>query len=411
MLKKLIIFFITLSSLELYNLAFLNENVIKTFQLIGLGVIFLLIVMDAIYFRQEGFPKKYALPIILIFAGVFISMFAARWGHDQSYTTTLIAQRFMYFYLLYWALHAIKIDTKSLESIIIWLGVTYSVFYLIQFFVYPNIVFDVRVAEDRGTIRIFLSGFGFLILAYFLTLSKTFKEFTPARIFYIILFLSIIILMGTRQVILSVVLITMLFVLFSRLVKSRILVFTMVVLSLIPLFIIFQDIFISLIDLSKNQSEALAENTRIRSATFFLTQLFPDTYAYYTGNGADSANSNYGLSIQMYKDLYGFYQSDLGIIGDYTKFGVLFVIGVFWILFKIIFSKPGPESAYIKFFFISILLTLFTGGGAFGMSDSIAAVCFTFYLLDIDYFERNSNIEESEMEDEEMIEETYTHYE
>lgn len=411
MLKKLIIFFITLSSLELYNLAFLNENVIKTFQLIGLGVIFLLIVMDAIYFRQEGFPKKYALPIILIFAGVFISMFAARWGHDQSYTTTLIAQRFMYFYLLYWALHAIKIDTKSLESIIIWLGVTYSVFYLIQFFVYPNIVFDVRVAEDRGTIRIFLSGFGFLILAYFLTLSKTFKEFTPARIFYIILFLSIIILMGTRQVILSVVLITMLFVLFSRLVKSRILVFTMVVLSLIPLFIIFQDIFISLIDLSKNQSEALAENTRIRSATFFLTQLFPDTYAYYTGNGADSSNSNYGLSIQMYKDLYGFYQSDLGIIGDYTKFGVLFVIGVFWILFKIIFSKPGPESAYIKFFFISILLTLFTGGGAFGMADSIAAVCFTFYLLDIDYFERNSNIEESEMEDEEMIEETYSHYE
>lgn len=363
--------------------------------------------MHTMYFRQEGFSKFFSIPVILILAGVFISMLAAKWGHQQSYTTTLIAQRFMYFYFLYWALHALKIDSKSLESVIIWLGITYSILYLIQFFLYPTILFDVRIAQDRGTIRIFLSGFSFLVLAYFLLLSKTFEEFSPNKVIYLILFLIILILMGTRQVILSITLMTGLFVLSSRLVKSKVLVFTLVVLSLIPLYIIFQDIFISLIDISKNQTQALAEDTRVRSATFFLLQLFPENYVYFTGNGADSANSSYGMSIQMYKDLYGFYQSDLGLIGDYTKFGALFVIGVLWILIKSIFYKSGITFSYIKFFFISTLLTIFTGGGPFGMSDAIVAICFTMYLLDIDKYSKETDEEALDEESAELVDETY----
>jgi hypothetical protein len=238
-------------------------------------------------------------------------------------------------------------------------------------------------------------------------LSKTFEEFSPNKVIYLILFLIILILMGTRQVILSITLMTGLFVLSSRLVKSKVLVFTLVVLSLIPLYIIFQDIFISLIDISKNQTQALAEDTRVRSATFFLLQLFPENYVYFTGNGADSANSSYGMSIQMYKDLYGFYQSDLGLIGDYTKFGALFVIGVLWILIKSIFYKSGITFNYIKFFFISTLLTIFTGGGPFGMSDAIVAICFTMYLLDIDKYSKETDEEALDEESAELVDETY----
>lgn len=407
MVKKLAILFITLTSLELFNFAFLNVSVIKSFQLIGLGFMFLIIVISVFYSGETGFPKKSNIPIFLILGGVLLSMLTAQWGHNQPYITTLIAQRFMYFYFMYWALHSLKIETVSLEDIILLLGITFSLFYLVQFFLYPTILFDVRIAEDRGTIRIFLPGFAFLVLSYFMVLSKMFEDFTPGKLFSALLFLTILILMGTRQVIVTVALMTLIFILTSKMVKSRILIFTLAILASIPLVILFQDIFISLIDLSKNQSETIAENVRVRAAAYFLTQLFPDNFAYFSGNGADSSNSGYGQSIQMYKDLYGFYQSDIGLIGDYTKFGALFVIGVFWILFRTMFGKMSPQFSYIRYFYISTLLTLFTGGGPFGMADSIVAICFTLYLLDVDKYERQYSEVMDESEEDEVINETY----
>lgn len=404
MSKKLIVYFIALSALELFNFSFISVDLIKAYQLIGIGLMVMILIVQVVYQREFNFTKKFQLPLILIFTGVILSMFMAFTGHDQSFTITLIAQRFMYFYLFYWVLHAIKISTDDLESVILWLGITFSVFYIIQFILYPTLLFDVRIAEDRGTIRIFLPGFTFLVLAYFLCLNRLFETFSIGKLLAVFLFVSILILMGTRQVIFSVLLITLMFVLFSRVVKSRILIFMLVAISIIPVIIVFQDIFISLIDLSKSQSETLTENVRLRAAIFFLTDLFPNDLAYITGNGAESANSYYGFLIQMYKDAYGFYQSDIGLVGDYTKFGALFVLGVFIILFMTIFRRAGERFSYIKYNYIGIVLTLFTGGGPFGMADSIIAICCTLYILDIDYHDRMYLEEHGEDEEDEASE-------
>ncbi len=401
--KKLIIYIIVLSALELFNFSFLSPDIIKAFQLAGVGLTVAVLFIQVVYQKEERFKKNYHFEIFLIFLGVVLSMFMAQFGHDQSLTTTLIAQRFMYYYLVYWALHSLKIRTDDLESIIYWLGLTYCVFYLFQFFAYPNLIFDVRIAQDRETVRIFLPGFTFLVLSYFLILNRLFESFAIWKLLSILFFLTILILMGTRQVIFSVLLLTLMYVMFSKAVKSRALIFILITASIIPVIFLFQEIFLSLIDLSKNQSESIAENVRIRAAVFFLTQLFPNTFSYITGNGADSTNSAYGFMIQMYKDGYGFYQSDIGIVGDYTKFGAFFALGVFIIVFRVIFKRISATFSYTKFFYISVLLTLFTGGGPFGQADSIVAICFTLYILDIDKHDRNYLAQE--LEEESVIEE------
>ncbi|HLN53765.1 MAG TPA: hypothetical protein VK212_08650 [Lentimicrobium sp.] len=401
--KKLIIYFIALSALELFNVTFLGPDVIKVFQLAGIGLTITVLFVQLVYQKEERFAKHFSFEILLIFLGVILSMFMAHWSHDQSLVTTMIAQRFMYFYLVYWVLHSLKVSLEDVESIIYWLGLTYSLLYIVQFFAYPNIIFDVRIAEDRETIRIFLPGFTFLVLGYFLILNRLFESFAVWKLLSALFFLLILILMGTRQVLFSVMLLTLMYVMFSKAVKSRALIFILILASVVPLILIFQEIFISLIDLSKNQSQSLAENVRIRATVFFLSELFPNTASYITGNGADSTNSSYGFMIQMYKDAYGFYQSDIGIIGDYTKFGAFFALAVFMIIFKVIFRKVSPAFSYTKYFYISILLTLFTGGGPFGQADSIVALCFTLYILDVDrhdilYEEENLN-QELELEE------------
>ncbi len=412
MFKKLIILFITLASLELFNPVFIPAGFIKIFQLVGIGLMVMVLIIQQTWHKEIDFKKHHSLDIKLILLGLAVSMFMAWYGHKQAIMITIVAQRFMYFYLIYWVLHGIKASVEDIHSIIFWIGISFAVFYLLQYIAHPAVIFDVRIAEDRGTVRVFLAGFSFLTLAYFLKLNRLFRSFSVASLLSLILFFSILILMGTRQVIFSIMLITFLYILFSRVVTSRILIFIIAAASIVPILILFQDIFISLIDLSKTQSETFAENVRIRAAIFFLNDLFPNNIAYYTGNGADSANSDYGFMIQMYKDAYGFYQSDIGIIGDYTKFGVAFVLGVFFILFKGLFGKSGISVSYIKYFYLSILLTLFTGGGPFGQSDSIVAICFTLYLLDVDKHDRMVDRlladNESENENDDSLEESYS---
>lgn len=389
MAKKLLIIFITLTAVEFYNIAFLGPNFAKILQVAGIGLLIGILIIQTVYQKEVNFPKHFSWGVFLIFLGVLLSTLMAEAGYGQSFQITAIAQRFMYYYIAYWVLHSIKFSIEDLEGIIMWMGITFSILYIIQFAVYPTIIFDVRIVEDRGTVRIFMAGFLFLSIAYFLSLSKIFRDFSFFRLISLLLFMSIFILMGTRQILFSILLLTIMYILFSKAVKSRILIFLLMSMAIIPIIILFQDIFISLIDLSKNQSESLTENVRLRAAIFFLTEFFPNNLAYITGNGVDSANSYYGFMVQMYKDAYGFYQSDIGLIGDYTKFGAAYVLGVFYILFKIIFGRISPENAYIRYLFLSIVLTLFTGGGPFAQSDSIIAICFLMYILDVDKYDRD----------------------
>jgi hypothetical protein len=180
-------------------------------------------------------------------------------------------------------------------------------------------------------------------------------------------------------------------------VKSKILILVIAALSVVPVIFMFQDIFLSLLDVSQQQSEGFAEDIRVRAATFFILELFPNNLSYLTGNGADSANSPYGQAIQMYRDVYGFYQSDVGIIGDFTKFGALYVLAVFVLIFRMIFSKTGDDYSYIKYYYINILLTLFTGGSPFGEADSIVAIGMTMYIMDVDKHKRKLLEEEDDI--------------
>lgn len=394
MIKRIIILFIILTSLGLFNFSFLGKDIIKVAEIAGIGVTLIVIFLQMVYDKKDGFKLTFRWEITFIILSVLLSMFMAYSIYNQSFTTTLIAQRFMYFYFVYFALHQIRISDADLEKIIVYLAIVYVIFYMAQFIAYPKILFNVRVIEERGTIRIFQAGLSYLILAYFLLLNRIFDEFSPGRIALLLVFFGVFILMGTRQLMFTMLLLTMIYILMSKKVKSRILVILLAILAIIPVFFMFQDIFSNIINLSQEQSVGYEENIRILSATFFLTDFFPNNLAYIIGNGADSSNSSYGMMIQMYKDAFGFYQSDVGIIGDYSRFGAIFLIAVIVIIYKVFRSKIGNELDYIKYFYLTVLLTSFTGGGFFGEANSIVAICITLYLIDV--YTYNQAIDDSD---------------
>lgn len=396
MAKRLVVFFIVITSMELFNIIFLGKSLIKIAELAGIGVVVLTILLQAVYSKGEGFRLHFRYEIILIFISLILSMLMAYSGHNQSFGITAVAQRGMYFYFFYFALHLIRIADTDLKTMFVYLGIAHTVFYMLQFVAYPTILFDIKVSDSRGTLRIFLAGLSYLILAYFYVLNNLFKEFSTGKLLLLFFFFSVFILMGTRQIIISMFLLTIINVLLSKRVKSKFLILILVILATIPVGIMFQDIFINLLSVSQEQSQELTEDTRVRAATFFMTQLFPNDWAYFTGNGVASANSGYGVMIQMYMDVYGFYQSDLGLLGDYTIYGALFVVAVFILIIRILLMKLDQSHMFIKYFYITVLLTLFTGGGPFARNDAIVTICMTLYIIDVFLYNKKTGEENEE---------------
>ena len=383
MLKKIILIIIILCSLKFYQFIFIPDVAIKISEWIGIGIIAALIILYIVYGRERLYKQRFALPVFLIFISVIISMFAAYGYHDQSFLDTAIAQNAIYFYLIYFLLHYMKMPGVFIIRVLIAFAFIYIGLYLLQYLMFPVQITKSKMFLDRGTIRIFLSGAGYLVITYFIWLYLTFKKFNIKYVVFLLLALTIFVLLGTRQIIASILLLTILFILQSRIIQSNVLIFSLIAISVIPVYFIFQDIIYAMFETTVEQSRAVESNVRVRAAEYFLTEFFPSNLAYLTGNG-EHGSSMYGLKVIRIMEEHKFFQSDIGLIGEYTKFGALYVLGVFIILYRVLTVKLPDKLMFIKYNFLGIILTLVTGAGAFGSSSTnILINSMLLYLVDL----------------------------
>lgn len=381
-LKLSITLLVILSSVSFFNIAFLPEDFIKILQIGAIGLIGIIILFQLIYWKINLGNMSFSIPIILIFTGVFLSMWMAYSAHDQGFLISLWAQHFMYFFLFYFVLHILQLPTKTLETILLYGGIIYALFYIIQYLAYPKEIFDVRQSLERGTIRIFLPGLAIMNLAYFIALTRIIYNNAFKYIPYIFLFLSIYILTGTRSIIAGPAIVTLVVLVFSNKIKSRSLIIFFIFLAIGSIYVMFQDIINDLVSLSTEQSSYNTDNIRFQSAQFFLTDFFPNKAAYITGNGVGHQASPFGRAILSYKLHYDYYQADIGFIGEYTKYGAFFLLGAVSLLYKGIFSQTKPTIKYARYFFILVLISL-PLGQFFTVSDNIITICILMYIIDI----------------------------
>lgn len=385
MLKKILLLFIILTSIAFYDLIFVPAAIKKALEMAAPLIMLVFIILSIVYDDSYRFNKKFSIEISLVFVAVFLSMFGAYFFHGQGFTITFLTQRVMYMYLLYYLLHVLKPKPEDFISLFVTLGIIYAFVYIIQTVIYPKKIVDVRIFTERGTLRIFISGIGYAFLAYLVSVTKFIRTYNWKYFFIALLMLTVFILLGTRQLIGATGLITILIVLFSKKVKSRPLTIFIMALGAVPAYFLFKDIFIALIELSQKQAGSSEENIRVRAAMFFLFEFFPNKLSYIIGNGAASNNSAYGLRVTHYKEAFGFFQSDIGIIGEYTKYGILIVITQLIIYGRILFLRLPIHLEFLKFQIMVTVLTMFTGAGSFTTADNIVIICIILYMIDVHF--------------------------
>lgn len=376
------VFVIILGALEFFDVRFLGENILKIVQLGSLAVMILFILIDYIYNREERIQTLFSKEIGFMLLAVLLSMYIANTEQDQSYTTTFIAQRYMYFYIFYFFLHGLRIRPNDLVIIIVGFGILISLLYLLQYILYPTILFNVRISDERGTLRIFFPGQSFVFMTFFFSLLKFFDKYKYPWLILTGLTFVIIILLGSRLILLTSALIAGYFMITSDKVKSKLLLIPVGIIALLVFLFIFRGIFTQLIDISKGQQVNFADDVRIRAATFFLTEFFPSTLSYFLGNGAESLNSPYGMWVYQIREDFNFYQGDVGIIGDYTQFGIIFVITAASIYIKTLSAKYPYQYKFLYYYMLFISLLMLTSGD-FGNVSAYIPVLIIMYILDV----------------------------
>jgi hypothetical protein len=382
MFKKIIIILVILSSLSLYTFIFIPAPVIKMLEFTVPLFMLFVIVFYKVYDNSDRFKAGFRFEMGLIFFAVVISMFGAYYFHKQSFAITAVTQRFIYFFIFYAFLHVLKPKPEDLIRIIVYFGVVYAIFYIIQTLIYPRLLFDAKIFRDRGTLRIFIPGSGFLFLAYLIGLSRFIKTYNTKHIFLCTLALIVFVLLGTRQVIAPATIVTILMILFSKKVTSKVLTIVLMLLIAVPAYFLFKDIFMGMFELSQKQISHYDQNIRYKAAFFYLFEFFPNKLSYIIGNGVPSSQSPYGIQINAFKDLFGYYQSDIGIIGDYSKFGLLLIIAQLSMYMRVMLRRLPQELDFIKYNFFVLILNIFISTGAFGYAESIIIICISLYLMD-----------------------------
>ncbi|MCB0805035.1 MAG: hypothetical protein KDC05_04500 [Bacteroidales bacterium] len=383
MLRNISVFYILISASQFFWFALVPKNLIL---MVAFGAIMLMLVvvlLGLIYDPSRRFEQNFTYEISLIFISILLSTFGAKWGHDQNFMLTAWAQRMMYFYLFYFFLHTIRIRPEDLEKLIIIIAVIYIVIFLIQYVSYPRMLFGTRADEERGTIRIFLPAKAFVVMVYFYCLQEFFAKLKLKYALFCVAAIAVTILQGTRTPLALLFLGTIIMLILSKRVQSKMLIAFLLIVGAASIMVIFQDIFLNLLEVSEEQSAKEGDDIRVKAAKFFLYEFPPTPLNYIIGNGESHMASAYGMRIWYYKVDFGYFQNDIGLLGEYTKYGILYVIAVILIVRKILAMKIDPKYMYFKYYiFISLIGMIM--GGIFARSDAFTTILAIMYIIDID---------------------------
>ncbi len=396
LVSKLILTFAVFSYFDLFQFVFIPYSIRVISSILTAAILIVFILIRIIYMPDRHVRMNFSSIIILLIIGTIPAYFTAQYYHDQTIPISFYGNRMILFYLIYFFVHLYKIPVKFVLQLIVLTGLFVAGLFIVQYIMYPTKLLDIKAFVERGTIRMFVPGMICTIASYFYFLNQFFERHKISQMLLSLLCLSIFILQGTRSYIFTLILLTMLYMLFSKRIKAKFLIMIVVSVAVVTVFLLFQEIFTELTKVSNMQAGNIGQNVRVKAARFFLTDFMPGGWAYVFGNGSAAPGSPYWQKSLFYTIKYGYYITDIGIIGDYVKFGIVFTLAGFAMLGKSLFFKVSPEYNFLKYYIVSQCFTLLTGYGLLSGVDII--IVMILYVFDVDRFERLQELTAAETE-------------
>jgi hypothetical protein len=373
--------FFSLESFSFFNPVFIDRETGIYNKISAVAMILLLPSFAKNFFSKDEY--LYTKPLKMLIVAILISIFSAYFYWGQSIIDSFYAIFFSVAgYFIYYFLHDIKVTSKTVEKLILYVGTLFMIVFILSFVLYPTkiVAYDSLELESRGFQRILINGAGFLFLLFFMALNKVYVK--QGRKWVIILVLSYIciLLSLTRLYILGSTLIAVVYMLQGRNVFLKVAIITGIIalVTIVPQLEVFQ----TLVDKTQSDLEVFKDYIRIQSANYYLGEFQPSFFTQIFGNGINSFQSNYGKKIMDLNKSSGFFIEDLGLIGLYINFGVLALVAYFMIFWKSFRTKMIESHVYTKMYIWFILFCSLTNYASFS-GNFVVSIVLTLYLIEM----------------------------
>jgi hypothetical protein len=376
-LKFFFILIFCFSSVRFFIPAFIPVSLLYYAYYALFLVAFLLVILR---YRDSDY-NVFVTPMLLLLIAIIISCFSANISWSQSLINSFKTPAFYLSYILFFLLIIWKMRVPDIEKIIIILGVIYIIVFAIEYYSYPKVIFGEnieKVTDERGFERIMLGGEGFLFLFSFYTLNKyLLKRNSRWLIIYIITLISIIMTLTRTLIAVSFILSTL-----YILRKSNYLNKIMAVFFIICFIYLFtkMNFYNLLLEQTVTETQNINDNIRIKSALFYLIDFSPNNFARVFGNGIPYEGSSFSRYSYFLENELGFYQTDIGYIGLYSKFGLLAILAYIVFIYRTVKISIPDDYLYCKYFLYFVFIISIIINAPFSPS-FIPSVVLAAYIL------------------------------
>jgi len=318
---------------------------------------------------------------------IFLSFFVAYIDWQQGFITSFIAVRS--FLWLSFGYFLIKQDVKIIDLTkglkLFAIGYILIVFLsnispqLEILFKSPNYMNEKEVSD------LFL-GIEFIVFYFYFRLGGALESrtFSLKQILWLVVLFVVIILSDNRTTIFSLIAVTSYVLITDKRIKISYKVITIALVFPVAYFFIADTLSILVTQTLTELNNP--EYNRIKSFYFLITEFSKSWLGYIFGNGFASLKSSYGQYVHTLK-LQGIYQSDMGLIGLWSMFGVIAVYAIFKNIIFMIFKKKSHLAFRLQALHIIFGFLMYS----FILEFQIAYFIILIYLFERVYNEKRKN--------------------
>lgn len=297
----------------------------------------------------------------------FLSVFSCYFYHGQDMATTAIATRANLIWLFYIVLHKDGYLSDSVKQNLIMAAFIASGLYIIQQALYPSFYYfdenaeitDIEVRNGLYRFRLFRNAY-FIYWGLYYYIDIFLKDKGKLNFLWVVVMLVGIYLTLTRQIWFSILLPIFLipFVKDNEISLKK--TFAIVVSVVAAYFLISNLSAIigsEMIESTKNQLDN-EDDIRLVGMTYFGLEYWVDWLNVVFGNGVPSfGNSEYGNFMQSLRDNNHLFVSDIGIVGSFSTYGLVYILAYIFLYVKI-FKNFRYLSLYNKLLVIASIINL-----------------------------------------------------
>lgn len=321
-----------------------------------------LMLLGLINYRKALPFNKY---IISIFVFLVLTSFSCLYFNGQSLSDSFRANNEFYCFSLFWFFYSWNIDLRQWEKALWWICLCFGLCYIIQYIVFPHVIFGGQIRTGSDEQRIAIYGQGLASFSVIFGLNKYLTEYKVKYILIVLTGLFAVFGCGYRTMLLALMISVLLLI--KRLGVSRRLVVSFSVITIVFFFLLSNtELVQEQLSNMRNRQEALGEqglenDVRYLNLIYHYTTYFKSPVELILGSGMPFKDSSYGNYHQnILIDTLGFYYSDWGLIGLSWMIGIPIVLIMLIYSYRIFRTEVPKKYLYIGIYFFNIVISSIT---------------------------------------------------